>query len=188
METETPEASSDNESVYASVGYCLYTLGMFEEAIAWTKSCIGPRLVMDTACRTLIEYEAQQLGGRLLGIDRATHRARYIVSAQDPNNANSISERLKTGINTIVPSQESYFDWISNAAPPLPIQDGYPFSYERDSSDFMRHKMNLLFALCGAADTCIANGRIAEAWRLLTEADVLEPNAGFIQERIEALP
>jgi hypothetical protein len=188
LETQNANVCSDTESVYASVGYCLYALGMFEEAIAWTKSCIGPRLVMDTTCRALIDHEAQQVGGNLLAIERAAGRARYTLSAPDPGQAVSISDRLKTAIDKIFPAQESYFDWVSNTAPPLPIQEGYPFSIEREASDFMRHKMNLLFALCGAADTLIAKGCTAEAWRLLSEADALEPNAAFIQERIQALP
>ncbi len=43
LETNNPNSRSDTESVYASVGYCLYSLWLFEEAIAWSKSCIGPR-------------------------------------------------------------------------------------------------------------------------------------------------
>jgi hypothetical protein len=70
---------------------------------------------------------------------------------------------------------------------PLPAQDGYPFFLERDCSIFPRHKMNLLFALCGQADALITKGFIAEARRLLFEAAILEPNAGFIKERIKAL-
>ena len=30
-----PRSGLDNESVYASVGYCLYGLGLFAEAISW---------------------------------------------------------------------------------------------------------------------------------------------------------
>ena len=40
-ELETnPRSGLDNESVYASVGYCRYALGLFAEAISWSKSCL----------------------------------------------------------------------------------------------------------------------------------------------------
>ena len=66
LETQKPEPNTtpDAESVYASAGYCLYSLGLFEEAIAWSKSCIGPRQLADTVCRAMLNYEAQ-LPGRL---------------------------------------------------------------------------------------------------------------------------
>jgi hypothetical protein len=38
IETPKPSEQGDAENVYASIGYCLYSLGMFEEAINWTKS------------------------------------------------------------------------------------------------------------------------------------------------------
>jgi tetratricopeptide (TPR) repeat protein len=187
METQNTQARSDEAGVYANVGYCLYALGMFEEAIAWTKSCIGPRLITDVACRALIEYEAQQADGRLFAIERTIDRARYTISARDPGDIESISSRLRTATRTVAPFQESYFDWVSDTMRPLPAQDGYPFFLERDCSIFPRHKMNLLFALCGQADALITKGFIAEAKRLLFEASILEPNAGFIKERIKAL-
>jgi tetratricopeptide (TPR) repeat protein len=187
LETQDPEACSDAKSVYASVGYCLYALGMFEEAIAWTKSCIGPRLIIDTVTRALIGYEAQQVGGALRAIERSGSRARITIAASDPAAASQIGPRLKTALETLAPSQEFYLDWIDNAKLPPPAQEGYPFQVELDGGNFLRHKMNLLFALCGAADALLAKGCTAEAWRLLSEADALEPNAAFIQERIEAL-
>jgi len=183
---ETGE-SCDSESVYASVGYCLYSLGMFEEAIAWTKSCAGPYLAMDIKCRAFIEREAQQVGGTLWAIERATNRVRYAISGPVPDNVGSICDRLKIEIKKIAPLHESFFCWVNNPAPPLPIQEGYPFFPERGSCPFLRHKMNLLFSLCGAADALIASGCIPEAQGLLSEAALLEPNADFIQERIQAL-
>jgi hypothetical protein len=95
--------------------------------------------------------------------------------------------RLKTAVRQIAPLQESYFCWVSNETPAPQIQEGYPFRAERDGSNYLRHKMNLLFALCGQADAFIAKGFIAEARRLLSEAAMLEPNADFIQERIKVL-
>jgi hypothetical protein len=47
--------------------------------------------------------------------------------------------------------------------------------------------MNLLFATCGQADALAERGYVAEAKRLLYEAAMLEPQAGFVQERIKAL-
>src|SRR5258708_7527501 len=43
LEERRPNIASDSESVYASVGYCLHSLGLYPEAITWSKSCIGPR-------------------------------------------------------------------------------------------------------------------------------------------------
>ena len=61
LEVHPPDANvgAESESVYPSVGYCLYSLGLFEEAIAWTKSCIGPLALADAVSRNLVEYEAQ---------------------------------------------------------------------------------------------------------------------------------
>ncbi len=188
LETQDPEACSDTKSVYASVGYCLYALGMFEEAIAWTKSCIGPALTADLTGRALVEYEAQQAGGTLRAIERSSGgRTRITIAVPDPAVASQISPRLKVGLESLASFQEVYLSWVSDAEPSPSIQEGYPFRVELDGSNFLRHKMNLLFALCGAADALIAKGCTAEAWRLLSEADALEPRAAFIQERIEAL-
>ena len=48
--------------------------------------------------------------------------------------------------------------------------------------------MNFIFATCGQAGILIQRGYAAEAKRLLWEAALLEPGAGFIQEWIETLP
>ena len=48
--------------------------------------------------------------------------------------------------------------------------------------------MNLIFATCGLADALVERGYTAEAKRLLFEAAMLEPEAMFIRERLEALP
>ena len=47
--------------------------------------------------------------------------------------------------------------------------------------------MNLLFATCAQADALIGSGRTAEAKQLLLEAAILEPEAGFVRDRIKAL-
>ena len=47
--------------------------------------------------------------------------------------------------------------------------------------------MNLIFATCGQADALVERGYNAEAKRLLFEAALLEPAAGFIRERLKAL-
>jgi tetratricopeptide (TPR) repeat protein len=189
LETHNPQAASDDESFHASVGYCLYSLGLFAETIAWTKSCFGPRLLADAECRALIEYEAQLQGGCLRGIERATNRARYVVSALDPAQADQITPRLKQALSTLAPFQESYIAWISTAAPAPEIQpDGYPFFPDRDAGSLTRHRMNLLFATCGEADALIAQGQTAEAKELLSEAARLEPRADIIQDRLKQLP
>jgi hypothetical protein len=47
--------------------------------------------------------------------------------------------------------------------------------------------MNLIFATCRQADALMERGYTADAKRLLQEAAMLEPAAGFIWERIRAL-
>ncbi len=48
--------------------------------------------------------------------------------------------------------------------------------------------MNLIFATCSRADALADMGHTSEAKRLLVEAAMLEPEAGFIRGRIKALP
>jgi hypothetical protein len=188
LETRNPNCCSDNESVYGSVGYCLYSLGLFAEAISWSKSCIGPCATADAVCRALIKYEAEPAGGMLCSIERSGPRTRYTVSAFDPAHASQTTPRLKAAMKSFAPFQEIYLDWIGNDAPAPEIQPGgYPFKVEVDGSSLPRHKMNLLFATCGQADALIEKGCIAEAKRLLFEAAMLEPEADFIQDRIKAL-
>jgi len=189
LETQNPNSCSDNESVYASVGFCLYSLGLFAEAVAWTKSCIGPRPTADAVGEALIGYEAQPAGGMIQGIERSGPRTRYTVSAIDPGHAQQTTSRLKAAIQPFAPFQEIYIDWVSHEAPAPGIQpEGYPFKAELGGGSLPRHKLNLLFATCGQADALIARGYTAEAKRLLFEAAMLEPEAGFVRDRIKALP
>src|ERR1051326_4935787 len=78
LESQVPDAGSRMESdgIHWSVGYCLYSLVLFEEAISWSKSCIGPRQASDLVCRALIGYEAQLAGGTILAIERVRPRTR----------------------------------------------------------------------------------------------------------------
>ncbi|HXI68907.1 MAG TPA: hypothetical protein VNN22_00970 [Verrucomicrobiae bacterium] len=189
LETQNSNAAADTESVYAGVGYCLYSLGLFEEAMAWSKSCVGPRQLADTVCRALIEYEAQLQGGCVRGVERAASRTRYTASAFDPAQANSLTPRLKAATEMIAPFQQIYIDWISSEAPGPELEpEGYPFQPERDAGNLTRHRMNLLFATSGHADALIASGHTSAAKRLLLEAAMLEPHADFIQDRIKLLP
>lgn len=92
-------------------------------------------------------------------------------------------------MSAFAPFQEIHIDWVSSDAPAPGIQPGgYPFRVDVDSSCLTRHKMNLLFATCGQADDLIARGYTAEAKRLLFETAMLEPEVGFIRDRIKALP
>lgn len=192
LENQEPNAIScfDSDGVYPSVGYCLYSLGLFEEAISWSKSCIGPRQGSDLICRALIEYEAQLAGGTILAVERVGSRARYLVSARvETAQVSDTSSRLKSAIEAIAPFEEIYLDWVSpDARRPEIHSDGYPFRVERDAGDLPRHKMNLIFATCGQADALVARGYASEAKRLLFEVAMLEPEAAFVWERIEALP
>jgi tetratricopeptide (TPR) repeat protein len=188
LETQNPNACSDNESVYASVGYCLYSLGLFAEAVAWSKSCIGPRLSADATCQALISYEAQAAGGTLCGIERSGSRTRYTASAIDPAQAQQTSPRLQSAMQSFAPFQEFYIGWISSDAPAPEIKPGgYPFKAELGGGSLPRHKLNLLFATCGQADELIARVFTTEAKRLLFEAAMLEPEADFVRDRIKAL-
>src|SRR5205085_12399653 len=36
LETKSPDSRSDQESDYASVVYCLYSLGLFADAVSWS--------------------------------------------------------------------------------------------------------------------------------------------------------
>ena len=188
LEAQGPDSKLDGDGIHASVGYCLYALGLFPEAMAWSKSCIGPRPTADAVCEALIDYDAQLAGGRLLAIERAAGRTRYTVSAFDPAQASQSFARLKPVLSEVTRVKEIYIDWISSEAPAPEIQPGgYPFKVEHDGGDLPRHKMNLLFATCSQADALVEKGRAAEAKGLLLEAAMLEPAAGFIQDRIKEL-
>lgn len=91
LEAQSTDSTADKDSVYASVGYCLYSLGLFAEAVAWSKSCIGPHQMADTVCRTLINYEAQLQGGCVRGIERVGTRVRYTASVFDPALADQLT-------------------------------------------------------------------------------------------------
>ena len=188
-EQQRPSNGSDNESVYASVGYCLFPLGLYAEACAWSRSCIGPRQTADTMSRALINYEALPQGGCIRCIERVALRTRYTASSFEPAQAAQITPRLKQAINTLVPFQETYIDWISAEGPGVEVQpEGYPFQAERDAGSLTRHRMNLIFALCGQAEELAAQGNALEAKRLLWEAALLEPQAEFIQDRLKTMP
>lgn len=183
-----PDVASDAADVYASVGYCLYALGLFAEAVAWSKSCVGPGQTADTVSRALINYEAQLQGGCVRAIESVGFRTRYTVSTFSPEQPAQVSQRLKLAIDTFAPFRKVYIDWVKAGAPMPEIQpEGYPFQAERDATALIRHRMNLIFALCGLADELIAKGCTAEAKRLLWEAALLEPQADFIQERLKAM-
>jgi hypothetical protein len=188
FEVQNPNLRTDSESVYASVGYCLYSLGLYEEAIVWSKACIGPHQTADVVCRTLIEYEAQLAGGGVCAIERAGPRTKYVVSSFEPGRTSQTTPRLKLAINAFVPFHEVYLDWISHDSPrPEPWPQGYPFNAEFDGGSLIRHKMNLIFATCGLSDRLIARGYRAEAKRLLWEANLTEPAAEIVTERLRAL-
>ena len=184
-----PRSGLDNESVYASVGYCLYALGLFPEAISWSKSCIGLRPTADAVCQALINYEVELAGGAIRVVECAASRTRYTVSAFEEARASQTTPRLKAAMTAFVPFQEIYIDWVNHDTPAPEIEaEGYPFRVERDASSLPRHKMNLIFATCGQADALVEKGFTIEAKRLLYEAALLEPEASIVRDRIKALP
>ena len=188
LEMQTPGTRSDREDVFADVGYCLYSLGLFAEAITWTKSCVGPDLLELTVGAALTDYQAQLFGGRLLATERAANRARYTASTtQDMEATRQYSDQLKTAFRKATPFQEVYIYWMSADAPvPSQPAEGYPFKYEVENGCLPRHKMNLLFATVALADYLAGFGNTAEAGRLLQEAALLEPQADFVQDRLRA--
>lgn len=189
LENQSPNSRSDNESVYASVGYCLYSLGLFAEAVSWSKSCIGPRQPADVASQVLLDYELQLVGGQIRAIERAGSLTKYTLSAWEPEQATRAGARLKAAIKAFAPFQEIYLDWVGAESPAPEIQPfGYPFKFELDGGSLPRHKMNLLFATCAQADALIERGYLLEAKRLLCEAALLEPRADMVQERLRTLP
>ncbi len=190
LETQSPNTRSDEESVYASIGYCLYSLGLFEEAISWSKSCIGPRPTADAICQALIAYEVEPYGGLIRGIERSGAAIRYSIISSQPTDAHQSVLRLKAAMKAVAPFQEVYIDWIVHETPTRSdIQpNGYPFKAEFGGGSLLRHKTNLIFAVCGRADALIDKGYILEAKRLLLEAALLESEAGIVWERLRALP
>lgn len=190
LEGQHMELISNFEDVYASVGYCLYSLDLYPEAIMWSKSCIGPRQTVDTVIRALIDYEAQSLGASLRTVERVANRTRYTVMGNfDDEQVKQVVPRLEQAISWYRPYQETYLDLIRSDAP-LPPNDpeGYPFGVERDVGPIIRHRMNLIFALCAHADELIERGYQAPAKEVLLEAALLEPKAEFIRDRLNALP
>ena len=188
LESQKYGASSDTESVYASVGYCLYSLGLYPEAIAWSKCCIGPLQLADTVCRNLLACESQLGIGAIRCIERAGARTRYLVAASDPAESARSEPRIKAAMESFAPFMQFYVNWVS-ADTPMPgiTVDGYPFNAERESGNLTRHRTNLIFATCAQSDALVAKGCHAEAKRLLQEAVMLEPEAAIVQERLLAL-
>jgi tetratricopeptide (TPR) repeat protein len=189
VEAQNPSVRSDRADVFASIGYCLYSLGLFAEAIAWTRSCAGPDLLELTISRVLTDYQAQCCGGRLLAMERSANRTRLTSStAQGEDLTRQASLQLQSALKQHAPFEEFYFSWVNATAPAPPMPaEGYPFSLELDNSSLPRHKMNLLFALCGRADELSGRGFSGEAKRLLQEAVLLEPQADFVPEKLREL-
>jgi len=190
LEARQPNSRSDTEGVYASVGYCLYSLGLFEEAISWTKSCIGPGAMADALCQGLIAYEVEAAGGVIQRVERAGTRTRYTINAPVPADVRQTAERLKEAMKAFAPFQDVYIDWVNDETRRSglsPEVEGYPFRAELDAGNLVRHKMNLIFATCGYADELVEKGHKVEAKRVLCEVALLERQAGVVWERLEEL-
>jgi hypothetical protein len=186
LETQKPDSCSDQESVYASVGYCLYAMGLFEETIAWTKACLGPRQMADLVSQAVIAYAVQPANGVITAVERVAARTRYIINAPVSTSPSQTVSQIKDVIRAFAPFQEVYIDWTI-ASPVVEAAEGYPFKAEFDASSLLRHRMNLIFATCGQADALIKKGYASEAKRLLFEVAILEPNADFVWERLREL-
>lgn len=181
---------SNFQGVYASVGYCLYSLDLYPEAITWSKSCTGSRQTVDTVIRALIDYETQLSGATLQSVERAANHTRYTVIGDfDDEQMKQVVPRLEQALSWFRSIQESDIDWIRSDTPaPEHSPDGYPFGVERDIGTMIRHRMNLIFALCAQADELTERGYLASAKELLLEAALLEPRAEFIQDRLRSMP
>src|SRR6266850_1522566 len=114
LEARQANSRSDVEGVYASVGYCLYSLGLFAEAISWTKSCMGPGAMADALCQGLIAYEVEGAGGGIQRVERAGTRTRYTVNAPEPADMQQTAERLKEAMKALAPFQDVYIDWLDD--------------------------------------------------------------------------
>jgi hypothetical protein len=123
-------------------------------------------------------------------VERAANRTRYTVMGSfDDEQVKEVVPRLEQAISWYRPFQESYLDLIRSDSPALPDDpEGYPFGVERDIGPMIRHRMNLIFALCAQADELNERGYQALAKELLLEASLLEPRAEFIRERLNVLP
>ena len=84
------------------------------------------------------------------------------------------------------PIQETYIDWRNPEAtmPDPQIDDNSNHQFFEPLS---RHRMNLIFCLCGQADELATRGYTAEAKRLLLEAALLEPNAEFVCDKLNSI-
>jgi hypothetical protein len=188
LETACPDSCSDAGGVYASVGYCLLSLGLFEEAIAWTKSCMGPRPISESICQALISYEAEPTGGAIRMVERVGPRTRFTVGSYDLERLRDVLPRLKAALKERAPFHEVHIDMVSaETSKPEAQIGGYPFRPEFDGGSVIRHKMNLIIATCGQADALVERGYFAEAGRLLSEAAMLEPQADVVTDRLKAL-
>jgi tetratricopeptide (TPR) repeat protein len=190
LEARQANSRSDAEGVYASVGYCLYSLGLFAEAISWTKSCIGPGAMADALCQGLIAYEVEAAGGVIQRVERSGIRTRYTVNAPEPADVRQTVARLKEAMKALAPFQDVYIDWLNDETRGSGLEpdvEGYPFRAEFDAGSLVRHKMNLIFATCSYADELVEKGFKLEAKRLLSEVALLERQAGLVWERLEPL-
>jgi len=190
LEAHQANSRSDAEDVYASVGYCLYSLGLFAEAVSWTKSCIGQGAMADALCQGLIAYEVEAAGGVIQRVERAATRTRYTINAPEPADVRQTAERLREAMKALAPFQDIYIDWLNDETRGSGLQpdfEGYPFKAEFDAGSLVRHKMNLIFATCGYADELVGKGHKLEAKRLLSEVALLERQAGIVWERLELL-
>jgi hypothetical protein len=190
VEARQVNSRSDAADVYASVGYCLYSLGLFEEAISWTKSCMGPGAMTDAVCQGLIAYEVEAAGGVIQRVERSGTRMKYTINAPEPTDVRQTVERLKEAMKALAPFQEVYIDWLNDETHRSGSGtevEGYPFRAEFDAGNLIRHKMNLIFATCGQADELVEKGYKREAKRVLSEVALLERQAGMVWERLEML-
>jgi hypothetical protein len=188
MESPDKGGRCDDLSVYASVGYCLYSLGLFVEAIAWSKSCLGPLPLADAICQALIAYEVGPDGGTIRAIERAANRIRYTITTPEAKNVPERVPRLKDAMKSYALYNEIYIDWTcAEAAGAEPLPEGCPFKLELNAGNQPRHKLNLICATCAYADALVEQGYGNEARRLLHEAVLLEPAADIVRERLRAL-
>lgn len=178
----------DDSSAYAGVGYCLYSLGLFPEAIAWSKCCLGPLPWADAICQALIAYEVGPDGGTIRAIERAACRIRYAIATPVTNNVPERVARLKAAMESYAAYSEIYFDWTSvETVATEPLPEGCAFKFELDAGNQPRHRLNLIYATCAYADELVEQGYGNEARRLLQEALLLEPAAEIVRERLRAL-
>lgn len=192
-QTETTEnTASDLDAAYASVGYCLYSLGLYSECIAWTKSCMGAWPFFDSIAKAVLRTHFGIREKVEVKTERAWNSTLWTVRGRfKPSELERFSvraERIAEFLQTVIPRHRVRVNVEDNYPGPFTSEShGYPFNPHFDGNPSSRHKMNFLISSFSFAEVLVANGQTAEATGLLREALEIEPEAVFVRKKLETL-